>query len=257
MPLTISHPAAILPFARREGLPLSALVIGSMLPDFPYFFPFLLGGSISHSLVGSIIFDLPVGLVSLWLFQVVLKQPLLDLLPPSLHARIPKQEDRNATRPWKRFGALCLALLVGIWSHIAWDSFTHLDGWFVQRSAFLRLHVVDIWGYQVFVYKLLQHGGTVFGALLLTAALGHWYLYSQPRANEGGRSRGLGGASLAALMLVLALAVGAVSGLSMAYGYHGPAALAVLSRETVVLGGSVLAFEVFVYSVAWRFVKNR
>ena len=37
MPFTGSHPAAVLPFL-RSGLPPSALVIGSMAPDFPYYF---------------------------------------------------------------------------------------------------------------------------------------------------------------------------------------------------------------------------
>lgn len=41
MPFTISHAAAVLPFARffkRERV-FSALVIGSMVPDFGYFQP--------------------------------------------------------------------------------------------------------------------------------------------------------------------------------------------------------------------------
>src|SRR5215467_12574272 len=36
VPFTFSHPAAVLPLARR-GLVFSALVVGSMAPDFPYF----------------------------------------------------------------------------------------------------------------------------------------------------------------------------------------------------------------------------
>ncbi len=36
MPWTVSHPAAAAPFA-RWGLVLSALVVGSMAPDFVYF----------------------------------------------------------------------------------------------------------------------------------------------------------------------------------------------------------------------------
>lgn len=36
MPVTIAHPAAVLPL-RGLGLPLSAMVIGSMAPDLPVF----------------------------------------------------------------------------------------------------------------------------------------------------------------------------------------------------------------------------
>ena len=37
MPFTVSHAAAVLPL-QRLGLPLTALMIGSMAPDFGYFF---------------------------------------------------------------------------------------------------------------------------------------------------------------------------------------------------------------------------
>ena len=36
MPITFAHPAAVLPLA-RTGLPLTALAIGSMVPDLPMF----------------------------------------------------------------------------------------------------------------------------------------------------------------------------------------------------------------------------
>ncbi|MDQ7908342.1 DUF4184 family protein [Phytohabitans sp. ZYX-F-186] len=38
MPFTGSHPAAVLPLV-RWGLPPAALVIGSMVPDLPYYLP--------------------------------------------------------------------------------------------------------------------------------------------------------------------------------------------------------------------------
>jgi len=79
MPLTISHPAAAVPLA-RSGLALSALVIGSMTPDFPYFFPFFPYGYISHSLIGLLIYCLPVGLFSLGVFHFLIKYPVLSLL---------------------------------------------------------------------------------------------------------------------------------------------------------------------------------
>ena len=78
MPLTISHPAASVSFARLN-LPLSALVIGSMMPDFPYFIPALFSQSgFSHSIIGVFIFCLPVGLVSLGLFHFLIKYPALS-----------------------------------------------------------------------------------------------------------------------------------------------------------------------------------
>ena len=50
MPFTGSHPAAVLPLM-RWGLMPSALVIGSMVPDLPYFLPVPDLGN-THSLIG-------------------------------------------------------------------------------------------------------------------------------------------------------------------------------------------------------------
>ncbi|SEF46838.1 protein of unknown function [Flavobacterium urumqiense] len=38
MPFTFSHPAIILPFLKNKKLSATALIIGSMSPDFEYFF---------------------------------------------------------------------------------------------------------------------------------------------------------------------------------------------------------------------------
>ena len=39
MPFTFAHPAAILPLRRSRFLQTVPLIIGSMVPDAPYFFP--------------------------------------------------------------------------------------------------------------------------------------------------------------------------------------------------------------------------
>src|SRR5581483_12465816 len=49
VPFTLAHPAAVLPL-RRRGLVFSALVVGSMAPDFEYFFG--LKRPISHTMPG-------------------------------------------------------------------------------------------------------------------------------------------------------------------------------------------------------------
>lgn len=51
MPLTLAHPAAVLPL-RRCGLPMAALVIGSMMPDVPLFMRWSSGYQVSHSYTG-------------------------------------------------------------------------------------------------------------------------------------------------------------------------------------------------------------
>src|SRR5687768_13819575 len=80
MPFTLSHPAVAVPFIKL-GLPLSALVAGSMAPDFPYYFHSSTRDHYAHSAIGIFMFCVPTGLVALGLFHKVLKLPLLSLLP--------------------------------------------------------------------------------------------------------------------------------------------------------------------------------
>ncbi len=51
MPLTLSHPAAIIPLA-RQGLVFSALVVDSISPDFLYFINLSPRGQFGHTLPG-------------------------------------------------------------------------------------------------------------------------------------------------------------------------------------------------------------
>jgi len=61
VPFTGSHPAAVLPFFRV--LVPAALVIGSMVPDLPYYLPSPVPGSVTHTATGSW-FDLLVGIIA-------------------------------------------------------------------------------------------------------------------------------------------------------------------------------------------------
>lgn len=89
MPFTLSHPAAVLPFARalaRRGL-LSAVVIGSMVPDFGWFMPWRPTRLETHSAGALFTFCLPAGICAYWAFQWLFKEPLIELLPPGPYAR--------------------------------------------------------------------------------------------------------------------------------------------------------------------------
>jgi hypothetical protein len=66
MPFTASHVAAVLPLVRTPLLP-SALVVGSMVPDLPYFLPLPLTSYVTHSPVGVVSVDALMGLaVVIW-----------------------------------------------------------------------------------------------------------------------------------------------------------------------------------------------
>ena len=123
MPFTVSHAAAVLPLHRlsRNLLPMSALMIGSMAPDFGYFFSLESSRLVTHSFMGLLTFSLPVGLC-VWLFYVhVLEKATITLLGDSWHTRFARTA---ATTP-KLIGRACIAIVVGAFTHLLWDSFTH------------------------------------------------------------------------------------------------------------------------------------
>jgi len=61
MPFTLCHPALVVPLHRcvRRWTSLSALVIGSMAPDFVYFLPAGVDGVFSHSVPGLFLYCVP------------------------------------------------------------------------------------------------------------------------------------------------------------------------------------------------------
>ena len=137
MPFTLSHAAAALPF-RRTGLIMSAVVMGSFAPDFEYFIPFAHHGAFGHTLPGSFVFDLPVCLLVLWLFHHFAKEPLAAALPQSARRRFDLGPRSLGIDSIGRFGWLVFSILVGIATHIGWDSFTHSDYWLYDHWSFLR-----------------------------------------------------------------------------------------------------------------------
>ncbi|KFN01337.1 hypothetical protein DJ93_1011 [Bacillus clarus] len=61
MPFTFAHPAAVIPFCKKQSpyISVTALVLGSMAPDFEYFLHFRPYGSIGYTRLGFFYFNLP------------------------------------------------------------------------------------------------------------------------------------------------------------------------------------------------------
>lgn len=163
MPFTFSHPVAALPFA-RFGLPLSALVIGSMAPDFPYFLQLSTGSRFGHSLIGIFAFCLPASLVALWLWHRVLDAPLRALLPMFFQFT---SSQRFQFAPPCQFSLIILAIIIGAMTHIVWDSFTHANGFVVQRWPLLQTPLLQTSHGTIRLDKFLQHASSLLGAIVL------------------------------------------------------------------------------------------
>ncbi len=113
MPFTPSHVAAILPLARAP-LPAAGLAIGSMVPDLPYFVPIGIPREYTHSLIGGLTADLPMGLVAVAVWVFVLRSPLVVALWALLWAR----RTASVTTSYRRTGGtlriIAWAVVLGV-----------------------------------------------------------------------------------------------------------------------------------------------
>jgi hypothetical protein len=169
MPFTISHAAAVLPFTRplaRWRL-LSAALIGSMVPDFGWFMPWRPARFETHSLDALLTFCLPVGLASYWMFQLLIRTPVMELLPPGAYARWHWSEapaDYKSAKQWLR--AAC-GLLAGAITHLVWDAFTHEGGRGVRMLPMLEEPVVHFEGHALRGMQLVQDLNSLIGLIVV------------------------------------------------------------------------------------------
>jgi hypothetical protein len=171
MPFTISHAAAVLPL-RRTPLPLAALMIGSMTPDFAYFMPDpdRMG---THSFAGLFWFCWPVGMVAWVLFVRLLEEPTIALLPPGWRAGITRSD-----RSWspRALALASLAVILGAMTHDVWDAFTHGRSVIVDRFPVFHASV-GIFGIRFRLFYWLQIGSSIAGL----AALAGWAMKFRTR----------------------------------------------------------------------------
>ncbi|MGE7777177.1 DUF4184 family protein [Chitinophaga sp. NPDC101104] len=169
MPFTFSHPAIVLPLTLlpRRLASATGLIVGSMAPDFEYFLRMKVQSEYSHTLWGLLLFCLPLGLVIAFLFHEWAKPALVNNFPGFLQVR----SRPMAQYPWRKYFAenwlvVCVSVLIGAVSHVLWDGCTHAHGFFVQAWPGLSVEC-DIAGRSIPVYKLLQHGSSLAGAVAI------------------------------------------------------------------------------------------
>ena len=171
MPFPLAHPAAVLPLRRYcpRRLSFPALVIGSLTPDASYCLGEKEGGAFGHSLLGSVAFCLPVGILLVALFYG-LRSPVVRRLPaPYQQALLP-----FCRRPLGSFWVVVISLLIGTWTHILWDSFTHTNGWCVQHLPILQSVVISVGSRTARVCHLLWYGCSFAGVIWLFLAFEKW-----------------------------------------------------------------------------------
>jgi hypothetical protein len=186
MPFTISHVAAVLPFSRllaRWRL-LSATIVGSMVPDFGFLMPWRPARIETHSAIGLLTFCLPVGLATFWIFQLLIKTALMEILPDATYSRwrpFAAPADIGNIKQWV-LGAC--GVLVGAITHLVWDAFTHEGARGVRMIPALDDPIVDIAGHHLIGARLLQDVSSLFGLAIVLVVV----VYGLRRGRTGEQS---------------------------------------------------------------------
>jgi hypothetical protein len=222
MPFTLAHPAAVLPLRYLKPLRTAPLFVGAVVPDLPYYLLPIVGPGKpmtrldTHSLTGSYAIDLPLGMLLL-VCLVLLREPLTVLLPARARWLC-----LHALEPFRRSATAWLlapfAILLGAWTHLLWDSFTHGEGWGVRHFPVLA-DTISVGWYTGEIFHVLQYLSSVVGL----AIVAWWYTrLPVPEGVDAGHDarRAHAGPALA-LIAGAALLIGGVEALRYYAHYEG------------------------------------
>lgn len=193
MPFTLAHAAVSIPFyhVHRRWISFSAIAIGTITPDFEYFLRMRMLSEHSHLVSGMFYFNLPIGFLLFVFFEKVLKEKIFTSAQP------PSWRDIGARLPF-----IIFSLLIGIGSHLLWDSFTHATGFFVECFSFLQSSIA-LGYFEVPVYKVLQHASSVIG---IAAVAGFYIKNFRRRIKVGNGNFWLVVCAIAFLLTILRFA---------------------------------------------------
>ena len=174
MPFTISHTAAVLPFSRwlARWKILSAATIGAMVPDFRVFFLGLPRVE-THSFTALFTFCIPVGLITYWLFQLLIKSPILEVLPDGPYARWRPFAAEAKIRSWRQWLLAAGGVLAGAVTHLIWDGFTHDGGRGVRMFPVLDDSIIDFGTRHLPTIYVLQDLGSLIGLAAVLAMMSY------------------------------------------------------------------------------------
>ena len=169
MPFTISHTAAVLPFAHwlRRWRLLSAAVIGSMVPDSGVFIPHTLSRYDTHGLAALFTFCLPMGLAWYWIFQLHIKPATYELMPDRLFMAWGADARSASLKSARQWLFAALGVLLGAFTHLSWDAFTHENARGVRMLTVFDGMGLTVGTHSVTWYRLLQHVSSVLGLLFV------------------------------------------------------------------------------------------
>lgn len=181
MPFTFSHPAIVLPlyYLPKKWFSLTALVIGSLMPDLEAYMRFSSQKAESHNWPALIWFCLPAGLLLSLLYHQFVRNSFVNNLPPWLQQKI---------APYTRFDwlqylkenklSVVISFVIGGASHLLWDSFSHFGGLLQKIDPALGGNT-RIGDYNIEIPYLIQYLNSIIGLLVIVVVI-----LSLPRHKE-------------------------------------------------------------------------
>ena len=181
MPFTLSHAAAALAFRKLRFKPIwPALVIGTFAPDLQYFVLLSDEDRSGHHFPAVLLFTLPAALLVLWLFERVVKEPAIDLLPDGWQRRLRDKLAPLSFRGWHQFARIIFWIAAGTLTHLVWDQFTHPYTRTANYLPLLKTHVTPPFWHSMTVAGLLQDVSTILGFLAICLWCVAWYRRTPP-----------------------------------------------------------------------------
>jgi len=213
MPWTFAHPAAVLPLRHVPCRRLSfcTLVVGSMAPDFGFYFGSFAISRKAHTLWGLLTICLPSGLALIAIIRL-LHRPIGNLLPLPHRQRILSLPPLRSLSSVPAFIWASIALLIGGSTHIFWDSFTHESGYFVTRWPIMQYNVAFPGNKGFEIYEMLQNASSIVGAALVILAYRRWircrptFRHAHEQTDDRWRYQILATLAIAAIMVAAPLA---------------------------------------------------
>ena len=155
------------------------------------------------------------------------------------------------------FFVAALSILLGAWTHIVWDSFTHPDGWAVTHLAILHATVIHVGTTSLAVFNFLQHGSTFGAGALLLVLYFRWLGRQQTTASKVTSVHDRWRYSLIAFLAAVALAIAVPAAFRLASPFEGYLAFRVFVFRTAVYSVAVFVPPLIISSIVFYVVDQR
>ena len=186
MPFTPAHPAIVLPFLRWRYVSATGLIVGTMSPDFEYFFKMSVDDAHGHTLMGIFYFDLPVTVLLAFVFHLCVKANLIDNAPYFIQKRFSQLRQFDFVNYFRNnVLVFVISAIAGAGLHVFWDSFTHGFGFFVQHITWLEDARFPFRGIHYPMWYAMQYicsyiGMAIIAGFILLMKPNHEVIFNKP-----------------------------------------------------------------------------